>query len=71
MTASPMFRPRSSEKPCNQGASIDDKTALWFARKSYEHMANESALPDAVVAPAHVISPVVEDTAAGRHARCG
>jgi len=25
MTASPIFRPRSSEKPCNQGASIDDK----------------------------------------------
>ena len=25
--------------------------ALWFARKSYEHMANEPALPDAVIAP--------------------
>jgi isopenicillin N synthase-like dioxygenase len=25
--------------------------ALWFARKSYEHMANEPALPDAVVEP--------------------
>jgi isopenicillin N synthase-like dioxygenase len=24
--------------------------ALWFARKSYEHMANEPALPDAVIA---------------------
>jgi hypothetical protein len=25
--------------------------ALWFASKSYQHMANEAALPDAVVAP--------------------
>jgi isopenicillin N synthase-like dioxygenase len=25
--------------------------ALWFASKSYQHMANEPALPDAVVAP--------------------
>ncbi|HJU15499.1 MAG TPA: 2-oxoglutarate and iron-dependent oxygenase domain-containing protein [Stellaceae bacterium] len=25
--------------------------ALWFARKSYQHMANESVLPDAVIAP--------------------
>ena len=25
--------------------------ALWFASKSYQHMADESALPDAVVAP--------------------
>jgi len=25
--------------------------ALWFARKSYEHMAEEPALPDAVIAP--------------------
>ncbi|MBV8736293.1 MAG: isopenicillin N synthase family oxygenase [Alphaproteobacteria bacterium] len=25
--------------------------ALWFARKSYEHMANEPALPDALVEP--------------------
>ena len=25
--------------------------ALWFARRSYEHMAHEPALPDAVVAP--------------------
>jgi hypothetical protein len=25
--------------------------ALWFARKSYEHMANELALSDVVVAP--------------------
>ena len=25
--------------------------ALWFARGSYEHMAHEPALPDAVVAP--------------------
>ena len=25
--------------------------ALWFASKSYQHMANEAALPDTVVAP--------------------
>ena len=25
--------------------------ALWFASKSYQHMANEPALPDGVVAP--------------------
>jgi isopenicillin N synthase-like dioxygenase len=25
--------------------------ALWFARKTYEHMANEPALPDAAIAP--------------------
>ncbi len=25
--------------------------ALWFASKSYQHMANEPAPPDAVVAP--------------------
>jgi hypothetical protein len=25
--------------------------ALWFASESYQHMANEAALPDVVVAP--------------------
>jgi hypothetical protein len=47
----PNVPPQIVRKTLQSGASTADKTALWFARKSYEHMANESALPDAVVAP--------------------
>jgi hypothetical protein len=31
-----MFRPRSSETPCNQGASIDDNALQASSRKRHE-----------------------------------
>ena len=43
--------------------------ALWFASKSYQHMANEPALLDTVVAPgARATAPLVTSTLAGKNA---
>ena len=42
---------RSADKPAKYPPIRFGDYALWFARKSYEHMAHEPALPDAVVAP--------------------
>ncbi|MBV8334001.1 MAG: isopenicillin N synthase family oxygenase [Alphaproteobacteria bacterium] len=42
---------RSAADPAKYPTIRFGDYALWFARKSYEHMANEPALPDAVVAP--------------------
>jgi isopenicillin N synthase-like dioxygenase len=44
---------RSADNPAKYPPVRFGDYALWFARKSYEHMANEPALPDAVVAPGH------------------
>ncbi|MFZ3237189.1 MAG: 2OG-Fe(II) oxygenase family protein [Stellaceae bacterium] len=41
----------SADKPAKYPPIRFGDYALWFARKSYEHMAHEPALPDAVVAP--------------------
>src|SRR6516165_7835698 len=42
---------RSADKPAKYPPIRFGDYALWFARKSYEHMAHEPALPDTVVAP--------------------
>jgi isopenicillin N synthase-like dioxygenase len=42
---------RWADKPAKYPSIRFGDYALWFARKSYEHMAHEPALPDAVVAP--------------------
>ena len=42
---------RSANKPAKYPPIRFGDYALWFASKSYQHMANEAALPDAVVAP--------------------
>jgi isopenicillin N synthase-like dioxygenase len=42
---------RSAENPAKYPPIRFGDYALWFASKSYQHMANEPALPDAVVAP--------------------
>jgi hypothetical protein len=42
---------RSARTPFHYQAGCREKAALWFVRKSYEHTANEPALPDAVVTP--------------------
>jgi isopenicillin N synthase-like dioxygenase len=44
---------RSADNPAKYPPVRFGDYALWFARKSYQHMANEPALPDAVVAPGH------------------
>jgi hypothetical protein len=46
-----MVRCRRGRYPFHSQAGCGEKAALWFAGKSYGHMANEPALPDAVVAP--------------------
>jgi isopenicillin N synthase-like dioxygenase len=42
---------RSAEHPEKYPSIRFGDYALWFASKSYQHIANEAALPDAVVAP--------------------
>ncbi len=42
---------RSADNPAKYAPIRFGDYALWFASKSYQHMANEPALPDAVVAP--------------------
>ena len=42
---------RSADNPAKYPPIRFGDYALWFASKSYQHMANEPALPDAVVAP--------------------
>ena len=42
---------RSADQPAKYPPIRFGDYALWFARKSYEHMANELALSDVVVAP--------------------
>ena len=42
---------RSADNPAKYPPIRFGDYALWFASKSYQHMANEAALPDAVVAP--------------------
>src|SRR3954452_10875182 len=42
---------RSADSPTKYPPIRFGDYALWFASKSYQHMANEPALPDAVVAP--------------------
>jgi len=42
---------RSGDNPAKYPSIRFGDYALWFAAKSYQHMANESVLPDAVVAP--------------------
>jgi isopenicillin N synthase-like dioxygenase len=42
---------RSAENPPKYPPMRFGDYALWFARKSYQHMADEPALPDAVIAP--------------------
>jgi isopenicillin N synthase-like dioxygenase len=42
---------RSAENPAKYPPIRFGDYALWFASKSYQHMANEAALPEAVVAP--------------------
>ncbi len=42
---------RSADNPAKYPPILFGDYALWFASKSYQHMANEPALPDAVVAP--------------------
>jgi len=42
---------RSAAKPATYPPIRFGDYALWFAAKSYRHMANEPALPDTVVAP--------------------
>jgi hypothetical protein len=41
---------RSADNPANYPPICFGDDALWFARKTYQHMATEPALPDAVVA---------------------
>jgi hypothetical protein len=43
---------RVADKPPEYRPTRFGNYALWFFRKSYEHMASEPALPDAVVTPA-------------------
>jgi hypothetical protein len=42
---------RSAENPAKYPPIHFGDYALWFAHKSYEHMADEPALPNAVVVP--------------------
>jgi isopenicillin N synthase-like dioxygenase len=42
---------RSADNPAKYPPIRFGDYALWFASKSYQHMANEAVLPDAVVAP--------------------
>ena len=42
---------RAADNPAKYPPIRFGDYALWFASKSYQHMANEAALPDAVVAP--------------------
>jgi isopenicillin N synthase-like dioxygenase len=42
---------RSADNPAKYPPLRFGDYALWFASKSYQHMANEAALPEAVVAP--------------------
>ena len=42
---------RSADNPAKYPPIRFGDYALWFASKSYQHMANEAALPDAVVVP--------------------
>ncbi|HEY2485622.1 MAG TPA: hypothetical protein VGI36_10755 [Candidatus Binataceae bacterium] len=42
---------RSANKPAKYPLIRFGDYPLWFAPKSYDHMAHESALTDAVVAP--------------------
>jgi isopenicillin N synthase-like dioxygenase len=42
---------RSVDNPAKYPPIRFGDYALWFASKSYQHMADEAALPDAVVAP--------------------